>query len=203
MNYKILVVDDEPINIRLLERIFNRQYQVLCAFSGQEALELLKQHDVALIISDQRMPEMSGIEFLKLAAEMRPRVIRIIISGYSDVNVLTEAINSGIIYRFISKPWNNEDLQQTVSRALEHYEIIKRQYDLIQTNERLTTQLASINRIMGRLVADLADLEETAALPTIDSLLSADETVLLDTHESEKDLIPVFENERQYGDAAS
>ena len=171
MQYKILVVDDEPMNIRLLERIFSRQYQVLSAVSGEEALALLKQHDVALIISDQKMPEMSGIEFLKHAAALRPRVIRIIISGYSDVSVLTEAINSGIIYRFISKPWNNEDLQQTVCKALDHYEIIKRQYELIQTNERLTTQLASIHRIMGRLIGDLADLEENASSPMPTALM--------------------------------
>ncbi len=197
MNYKILVVDDEPINIRLLERIFNREYQVLCAFSGQEALELLKQHDVALIISDQRMPEMSGIEFLKLAAEMRPRVIRIIISGYSDVNVLTEAINSEIIYRFISKPWSNEDLQQTVAKALEHYEIIKRQYDLIQTNERLTTQLASIHRIMGRLIADLADLEENAGSPMTNSLLFDEQNLPLLAPAAAENSLPAFESERE------
>lgn len=163
MNYKILVVDDEPINIRLLERIFNRDYQVLCAFSGKEALELLKQHDIALIITDQRMPEMNGIEFLKLAAEMRPRVIRIVISGYADVNILTEAINSGIIYRFLSKPWINEDLQQTVARALEHYEIIKRQHELEQTNERLTMQLAAIHRLFEQLNRDFSNINDSAA----------------------------------------
>ncbi len=160
MNYKILVVDDQPLNIRLLERIFNRQYQVLCANSGQEALELLKQHDVALIISDQQMPEMNGIEFLKLAAEMRPRVIRIVISGYADVNVLLEAINSGVIYRFISKPWNNEDLQQTVARALEHFEMIKRQHELEQTNERLTMQMASMRRLIAQLNIDLESVDD-------------------------------------------
>jgi len=160
MTYKILIVDDEPINIRLLERMFNRRYQVLCAFSGQEGLELLRQHDVALIISDQRMPEMNGIEFLKLAAEMRPRVIRIVISGYADVNVLTEAINSGMIYRFISKPWNNEDLQQTVELALEHFEIIKRQHELEQTNERLTMQMALMRRLIGQLNVDLTKIDD-------------------------------------------
>ena len=169
MKYKILVVDDEPINIRLLERIFNRDYQVLCAFSGKEALELLKQHDVALIISDQRMPEMNGIEFLKLAAEMRPRVIRIVISGYADVNLLTEAINSGVIYRFLSKPWINEDLQQTVARALEHFEIIKRQHELELTNERLTTQIDSIRRLVEQLNIDFQSIEDSAAFAADDS----------------------------------
>ena len=203
MQYKILVVDDEPTNIRLLERIFNRQYQVLSATSGTEAMELLRQHNVALIISDQRMPEMSGIEFLKLAAELRPRVIRIIISGYSDVNVLTEAINSGIIYRFISKPWNNEDLMQTVSKAIDHYEVIKRQYELLQANERLTTQLASVHRIMGRLIADLADLEENASSAMTVSELLEEQNLMMLAPDAENSLTPAFKNEPEFSEAVS
>jgi len=203
MQYKILVVDDEPTNIRLLERIFNRHYQVLSATSGKEAMELLRQHNVAVIISDQRMPEMSGIEFLKQAAELRPRVIRIIISGYSDVNVLTEAINSGIIYRFISKPWNNEDLLQTVSKAIDHYEVIKRQYELLQANDRLTTQLASIHRIMGRLIADLADLEENAASAMTVAEMLEEQNLLMLTPDTVSSIVPAFENEPEMSEAVS
>lgn len=203
MQYKILVVDDEPTNIRLLERIFSRHYQVLSATSGSDAMELLRQHNVALIISDQRMPEMSGIEFLKQAADLRPRVIRIIISGYSDVNVLTEAINSGIIYRFISKPWNNEDLMQTVSKAIDHYEVIKRQYELLQANERLTSQLASIHRIMGRLIADLADLEENASsLMTVSEMLEEQNLMML-ASDADSTLSPAFKNEPELSGAVS
>lgn len=197
MNYKILVVDDEPLNIRLLERIFNRRYQVLCAFSGKEALELLKQHDVALIISDQRMPEMSGIEFLKLAAVMRPRVIRIIVSGYADINLLTEAINSGIIYRFVSKPWNNEDLQQTVARALEHFEILKRQHELEQTNERLTTQLDSMRRLVAQLNIDFAKIDDASF--AVENVKSAEESNLSDTFVEAEELLPAFfENDQEH-----
>src|SRR5215210_6797600 len=99
MTYKILIVDDEPANLRLLERLFRREYQVISAESGSEALELLKRHDIALIISDQRMPFMTGIEFLKFAAQMRPQTVRIILTGYTDVNALIESINSGIVYK--------------------------------------------------------------------------------------------------------
>lgn len=203
MKYKILVVDDEPTNIRLLERIFNRHYHVLSATSGKEAMELLRQHNVAVIISDQRMPEMNGIEFLKHAAALRPRVIRIIISGYSDVNVLTEAINSGIIYRFISKPWNNEDLVQTVSKAIDHYEVIKRQYELLQANERLTTQLASIHRIMGRLIADLADLEENATSAMTVSELLEEQNLLMLAPDEGNSIIPPFEGDSKVGEIVS
>ena len=104
MNDKILIVDDESANLRLLARIFRRDYQVLSANSGSEALELLKAHEVSLIISDQRMAGMTGVEFLKRAAEMRPHAIRIILTGYTDVETLVEAINSGVIYNMSASP---------------------------------------------------------------------------------------------------
>ncbi len=198
MNYKILVVDDEPMNVRLLERMFNSEYQVLCAFSGQEALDLLKQHDVALIISDQRMPEMSGIEFLRRAAEMRPRVIRVIISGYSEVNVLTDALNSGIIYRFVSKPWINEEFQQTVAKALEHYEVTKHQHDLIQTNERLTMQISSLRRIMGHLTEKLEEFDDNAAAWLAEILLNEEQHSLFWTEDFEDALAADYDNEPEF-----
>ena len=141
MNYKILIVDDEEANLRLLERLFRSQYTVLSAVSGTEALEVLKEHDIALIISDQRMPVMTGIQFLVRAAEMRPRTVRIILTGYTDVTALVEAINSGVVYKYVAKPWANEDLQQTVKRALQHYETLKSQHDLKLQNERLHVRL--------------------------------------------------------------
>jgi putative two-component system response regulator len=160
MTYKILIVDDEAANLRLLERLFRREYQVISATSGAEALELLKLHDVALIISDQRMPSMTGIEFLKRAAEMRPHTVRIILTGYTDVNSLVEAINSGVVYKYVTKPWVNEDLQQTVVRALEHYETIKGQYELKVSNERLAAGLEATRQGFIRLIANTLDMKD-------------------------------------------
>jgi diguanylate cyclase (GGDEF)-like protein/PAS domain S-box-containing protein len=124
MSDKILIVDDESAYLRLLTRIFRREYQIICAGSGDEAIEMLKLHNVALIISDQRMPGMTGVEFLKIAAKIRPNTIRIILTGYTDIDTLVEAINSGVIYKYISKPWHEEDLQQTVKRAMEHFKSV-------------------------------------------------------------------------------
>lgn len=163
MTYKILIVDDEAANLRLLERLFRRQYDVVGATSGAEALELLRLHNAALIISDQRMPGMTGTEFLQRAAEMRPQTVRILLTGYTDVNALVEAINSGIVYKYVTKPWRNEDLQQTVSRALEHYETIKSQHELRQHNERLKAQLKTTREGFVRVVAGLLDLKDTYA----------------------------------------
>ncbi|HLL99467.1 MAG TPA: HD domain-containing phosphohydrolase, partial [Pyrinomonadaceae bacterium] len=163
MSYKILIVDDEAANLRVLERLFRRQYEIVVAASGAEALELLRVHDVALIISDQRMPGMPGIEFLRRAAEMRPQTVRIILTGYTDVNALVEAINSGVVYKYATKPWVNEDLQQTVTRALQHYETIKNQHELKLQNERLRARLKATQESFVRVVGDMLDLKDPHA----------------------------------------
>src|SRR3712207_2457110 len=104
-NYKILIVDDEPANLRLLERLFRHNYTILTAASGEEALALIEQHDVALLITDQRMPGMTGIDLIKQTAALRPHTVRIVLTGYADTHALVEAINCGQVYRFLAKPW--------------------------------------------------------------------------------------------------
>lgn len=163
MNHKILIVDDEPANLRLLERLFRVHYQVITASSGMEALELLGQYDVAVIISDQRMPGMTGIEFLKRAAQMRSHTVRIILTGYTDVNALVEVINSGVVYKYVPKPWSNENLLQTVSRALEHHETSKRQHELMLHVERISARLKAAHYGFVRLIAEMLDLKDEYA----------------------------------------
>src|SRR5918911_1879247 len=141
MTYKIMIVDDEPANLRLLERLFRRDYQVVTAASGSEALELLAQHDVALLITDQRMPGMTGIELLKSTVPLRPHMVRIILTGYTDVTALVEAINCGHVYKYVVKPWDNQELRLTVERALEHYETNRSRHELAQANRRLSVRL--------------------------------------------------------------
>ena len=123
---KILVVDDEPDNLDLLYRTFHRDYKVLRANSGPEALELLaKEGEVAVIISDQRMPQMSGTEFLSLTASQYPDTIRIILTGYTDVEDLVEAINSGKVFKYVTKPWEAEDLKAVVKQATDTHNVLK------------------------------------------------------------------------------
>ncbi len=123
---KILVVDDEPDNLDLLYRTFHRDYKVLRANSGPEALELLAEEgEVAVIISDQRMPLMSGTEFLSLTASQYPDTIRIILTGYTDVEDLVEAINSGKVFKYVTKPWEAEDLKAVVKQATDTHNVLK------------------------------------------------------------------------------
>jgi DNA-binding NtrC family response regulator len=173
MKYKIMVVDDEPANLRTLVRLFRESYDVLTAESGAEALAMLEQHNVALLISDQRMPQMSGIELMKQTVALRPQMARILLTGYTDVEALIEAINSGLVYRYVTKPWNNDDLKLTVSRALENYEVVKSKHLLEMDNRRLRARLNRIADIAAdesadgftsRLAADLLQSVDEAPI---------------------------------------
>lgn len=102
--HTILCVDDEPHNLDALRRTLRKEYNVLTALNGVEGLELLEQHPVSLIISDQRMPQMTGVEFLEKSVDRHPEVIRIILTGFTDIEDLIGAINTGRVYRYITKP---------------------------------------------------------------------------------------------------
>jgi len=132
---KILVVDDEPDNLDLLYRTFYREYKVLRASSGPDALELLaKEGDISVIISDQRMPMMSGTEFLSLTATQYPDIIRIILTGYTDVEDLVEAINAGKVFKYVTKPWEAEELKAVVRQALDTHNVLRaRTHELTRT----------------------------------------------------------------------
>ncbi|MEK0181837.1 MAG: response regulator [Oscillatoriales cyanobacterium] len=123
---KLMVVDDEPDNLDLLYRTFRRDFQVYKADSALTALEVLDaQGEMAVIISDQRMPEMNGTEFLGKTVERFPDTIRILLTGYTDVEDLVEAINSGQVFKYITKPWNPEELKLVINQASETYKYYK------------------------------------------------------------------------------
>lgn len=159
MTYKILIVDDEPVNLRTLSRLLRANYEVVTAESGNEALKLLQQHNVALLISDQRMPGMTGIELMKRTVTLRPQMVKILLTGYTDVDALIESINCGLVYRYLTKPWNNDDLKLTVARALEHYEATKSKHLLLMENARLRIRLSQISELA------LEGVEETRVSP--------------------------------------
>jgi DNA-binding NtrC family response regulator len=142
-----MVVDDEPANLRLLERLLRQDYTILPTESGEDALHLLAEHDVALLITDQRMPNMTGIELLKKTAALRPQMVRMILTGYTDVSTLVEAINCGLVYKYLTKPWKNDELRLSITRALEHYEANKARHLLEMTNSRLIARLSEIHQL--------------------------------------------------------
>lgn len=142
---KILVVDDETDNLDLLYRTFYREYTVLRAESGAEALAILKEEgEVAVIISDQRMPSMSGTEFLSLTAREYPDIIRIILTGYTDVGDLVDAINAGKVFKYVTKPWDDEELKVLVRQAVDTHNVLKTRTQDLQRTLRQETLLNAI-----------------------------------------------------------
>ncbi|MBV6625984.1 MAG: response regulator [Rivularia sp. (in: Bacteria)] len=143
---KILVVDDEPDNLDLLYRTFRRDFQVLKADSGTNALQVLAEEgEVAVIISDQRMPEMKGTEFLSKTLPQFPDTVRIILTGFTDIEDLVDAINAGQVYRYITKPWDPEELKGVVQRAAETYDLLKqRTEELRRANSQMALLTSSI-----------------------------------------------------------
>ena len=160
MAFKILLVDDESIFLHLLEGLFCRDYEVLTASSGAEALRVLEQRDVALLITDQQMPGMTGVELLERAASMRPHMFRIIVTGDVGAEAVIKAVNSGQVYRCFDKPWNTDELQATVARALQHYELVKLRYEMEEANKRLSQRLQATTRGVIRAIADTLEAKD-------------------------------------------
>ncbi|TMA11133.1 MAG: response regulator [Deltaproteobacteria bacterium] len=120
-SYRLLVVDDEPLALNLAKRVFETESDIAlhAATSAVRALEMAMIHDIDLVITDQRMPEMTGLQFLARVREVRPRALRVLLTAFPDTSVALKAINEGLLYRFILKPWEPEDMRVTVRRALE------------------------------------------------------------------------------------
>jgi two-component system, NtrC family, response regulator HupR/HoxA len=136
--YELLLVDDELANLQKLQRTFMNQYNVHLAQSGEEALRTLHNTPIDAIITDQRMPSMTGMELLELSQKKFPTIVRIVLTGFTDVDDLIAAINTGKVQKYITKPWEPDDLRLAVQDALEKME-------LVRENERLTTELKLAN----------------------------------------------------------
>ncbi len=119
MKYNILYVDDEEANLRIFKYTFNRDYNVFIATSGEEALEIIETNDIHLIVTDQRMPRMTGVDLLKLIVPKHPNIIRMILTGFSDIEALIEAVNEVRIHKYLRKPWNRDELKETFDHELQ------------------------------------------------------------------------------------
>ena len=140
-NHHILVIDDEVQILKALERTLKPLATVHTASSGEAGFQLVGAHPISLIICDQRMPQMSGIEFFRRIAQEHPHIIRIILTAYTDVEDLIEAINEVGLYRYITKPWDNRDLQLIIKRALEWFDLSAHNRQLVQELQKANTEL--------------------------------------------------------------
>ena len=147
--HTVLFVDDEVNILHSLKRLLRKEaYRILTATSGADGLEILKENDIHLVVTDQRMPGLSGTEFLAKVKEKYPEVIRIVLSGYTEVDSITESINKGHIYKFMLKPWNDQNLKLEIKQALE-------QYDLMQVNKTLHEKLIEKNTELKKINENL------------------------------------------------
>ncbi|TXT20734.1 MAG: response regulator receiver, partial [Gallionellaceae bacterium] len=147
----LLVDDEENITAALARQLRGDGYTILRASGGRQGLEMLAEHNIGVIISDQRMPEMTGVEFLGKVKGQYPKAVRMVLSGYADLDSVKEAINRGAIYKFITKPWDEEMLRATVCEAFEHYE-------LAQKKEVLALEIQAANAAMADISLDLSKL---------------------------------------------
>lgn len=138
--HTLLIVDDETEVLASLRAMFRREYNVLTADRAVRGLELLRQHDVHVVITDQRMPDVSGVDFLAQVAKDFPDLIRLMITGYADINSVMDAVNRGHVFRYISKPWEPGELEAVVRQAVE-------QYDLFAERKRLLKELEEANQL--------------------------------------------------------
>ncbi|WLQ15753.1 response regulator [Hahella aquimaris] len=148
----LAIIDDEENVLRAMQRILRKKpWKVLTFSDPYEAIDALKKEPVDLVISDYRMPEINGVELLNALKEVRPEALRILLSGQADIDGVTSAINDAEIYRFISKPWSDEDLLMTLENALEHNALVRenrRLLDLVRKQEgALKKQLEELQRL--------------------------------------------------------
>ncbi|MDB5156335.1 MAG: hupR [Mucilaginibacter sp.] len=132
----ILYVDDEENNLFSFKAAFRIKYQVYTAISGDEALKMLGEKPVHIIITDQRMPNMTGVEFLEKVIEKYPDPMRVLLTGYADMGAVVDAVNKGKIFHYLTKPWNEEELDMTITRA---YDAYLEKLRLKEENEKLET----------------------------------------------------------------
>ena len=154
--HTLLIVDDEADVLDSLRHQFHRSYRVLTSVAGNEAIEILQTDDVEVILSDQRMPGMSGDQFLRQARQLKPDAIRMLFTGYADIQAVINAVNEGHIFRYILKPWDSAELEGIIRQGVE-------QYDLLAERRRLVTELQTAN---GQLVRANDELARAGQLKT-------------------------------------
>lgn len=166
-DFTILYVDDERNNLISFKAAFRREYRILTAQSGQEGIEMMREHNVHLVISDQRMPQMTGVQFLEHILPEYPETIRMVLTGFSDVEAIIDAINKGQVFRYITKPWNERELRMTIENAKQLFELQQKNKKLVKALRYKVEEQEKTLRLFMKYVPEpvvqkaLEDSEET------------------------------------------
>jgi signal transduction histidine kinase len=148
--HTLLVVDDEPDVVKSVQDLLRFDYKVLGATRAADALKLVREQPVHVVLTDQRMPEMTGVEFLRQLREQYPDTVRLLVTGYADIRAVIDAINQGNVYRYITKPWEPEELQAVVREAAERYELVAERKRLMEELRKKNEQLEQSNEELRR-----------------------------------------------------
>jgi two-component system response regulator PhcR len=176
--YSILYLDDEEQNLVSFQALFRRQYNVFTTTSAHEAVDILNNNAIQVIFSDQKMPDVSGVEFFETILPDFPHPVRILLTGYADIEAVIDAINKGQVYRYVAKPWDANELTICVENAIEKYqreqELLRKSSDLDQSNATLEQFVFSASQQL-RMPADqiLQSIAEIESLVSDDKTLSA------------------------------
>src|SRR2546423_6776797 len=138
--HTLLVVDDEPDLVQSVKDLLRFDYRVLITTRATEGLEIMEREKVHIVMTDQRMPEMTGVEFLKHLRDSHPETIRLLFTAYADLNAVTDAINQGNVYRYISKPWEPEELKTVLRQAVDYYDLQEERRHLILEGQEKNEQ---------------------------------------------------------------
>lgn len=141
----VLYIDDEPHNLVAFKASFRREFNIFTAESANEGKKIIEENQIHVILSDQRMPKITGIEFFESIINMYPDPIRILITGYTDINAVIDAINRGQVYKYLTKPWEENDVKNSIDKA---YEVFR----LRRENAELTQKLIDVNKKLEFLV---------------------------------------------------
>lgn len=199
--YTILYVDDEESNLNIFKNTFRREYNVLTAISAKDGLGLLDKNHIDLILTDQRMPEMDGVQFLKHAQLKFPNLNRILITAYSDFSALQNAINEAQIFQYIQKPWNEKTLRGVIEQALEVYRVKKENEELNmllkeknKELEHINKEILELDKLKSEFIATLSHEIRTPLNGIIGSFeLIKQETILQDKSKSLDTLLQILD----------
>src|SRR5471030_3411036 len=147
MPFGVLYVDDEINNLNSFKAAFRRDFDIYTAQSAREGRKVLDNYEIGVIITDQRMPGMTGIEFLESIIPVYPDTIRILLTGFSDINAVTDAINRGQVYKYLVKPWADEELKMYIENALEIYHLRKENKELARKLQLANLELENLSKL--------------------------------------------------------
>lgn len=191
----ILLVDDEPHILSALQRVLRREpYSVFTAGSGAQGLQVLAEHAIHMVVTDQRMPEMEGTVFLQRVKENWPETLRVVLSGYAEASAIVAAINKGEIYRFIGKPWKDDELKATIRQCLEHYLIVRENRMLSEQSVRQVAELKRLNGLLENSIVERTHAlqfsqEVLESLPSLVLGISQDHELMV-TNQRARDDVP-------------